>query len=546
MPTVKLDRNTIYKKIGKKLNDDQLFDRISYLGQSLEDIQKDEITVEINPNRPDLLSEQGFARALGSFIGTKKGLKKYTVKKSSVKVIIHPSVKKVRPCTACAIVKGLKLNDELIKEIIYLQEKLHITYGRNRKKTAIGIYPLEHISPPITFIAKKPQEIKFAPLELSKELTGSQILSMHPTGRAYGHLLDGCSVYPVFVDAKQNVMSMPPIINSNKVGKITTKTKDVFIECSGFDYDYLSVCLNMIVTSLADMGGDIYSVEIKDKKTVVSPNLDPREMKISLEKVNSLLGVQFSEADLKKYLELMGFGYAAKKVLVPCYRADIMHEVDLIEDIAIAYGYEQFKEDIPTRGAMGEEHPLTKYESKMRSLLIGHRLIEACNVHLSNEKVQNRQVREHANLIQLKNSLSEDYAVLRRSLIPGLLETLQRNKLHDYPQNLFELGTVFEQDKSTETGVAEKLALGIVLCNKSADFTKMKQVVDALLHGLGLVYDVAEENKEVFIKGRSCGILVSGKHVGSMGEVAPAVLELFQLEMPTVVTELFVEGLIQK
>ena len=183
MPTVKFNKKTLLELLGRKLSDQELVNRISFLGTGVDGIDENEIQVEIFPNRPDLLSEQGLARALKSFLGIKTGFKQYTVKKSNIKVIIDKSVKNIRPFTACAVVKNLKLSDEKIKEIIQIQEKLHITYGRDRKKAAIGIYPLEHIRPPIYYKALAPEEIRFKPLDLNKDLTGSQILAIHPTGR---------------------------------------------------------------------------------------------------------------------------------------------------------------------------------------------------------------------------------------------------------------------------------------------------------------------------------------------------------------------------
>ena len=255
MPTITLNKKTVEELAGKKLPLDKLKDSISMLGTDLESVNEEEIVVEIFPNRPDLLSEQGFARALSSFINVKTGLRDYKAKKSNYKVIIDKSVKDVRPYTACAVVKNLKFNEEKIREVIQIQEKLHVTYGRNRKKVAIGIYPLEKIKFPIKYLAKKPQEIKFMPLESKREMNGLQILSQHPTGREYGYLLEGKKLFPIFVDGNNEVMSMPPIINSEKTGKITEKTKEVFIECSGFDFEVLSKCLNMIITAFADMKG---------------------------------------------------------------------------------------------------------------------------------------------------------------------------------------------------------------------------------------------------------------------------------------------------
>ncbi len=145
MPSVTLNKKVFEKLVGKKLDIEKLKDRISYLGTDLEGIEGDEINVEIFPSRPDMLSEQGFARAFSSFIGEKTGLRKYEVKDSGEKVIIDKSVAKVRPYTACAIVRNLKFDDENIREIIQIQEKLHITFCRNRKKAAIGIYPSEKV-----------------------------------------------------------------------------------------------------------------------------------------------------------------------------------------------------------------------------------------------------------------------------------------------------------------------------------------------------------------------------------------------------------------
>src|SRR3989338_7188682 len=236
MPTINISRQAFEKLVGKKLPIEKLKDRISMLGTDLEEINDKDIIVEIFPNRPDLLSVQGFARAFSSFIGLKTGLRQYKVEHSGEKMIIESSVADVRPYTACAIVKNLNFDDEKIKEVIDIQEKLHITYGRHRKKIAIGIYPFEKIKAPIRFLAQDPRDIVFQPLESDREMNAFEILNGHPAGRAYGHLLDGKKKFPVFRDANNEVLSVPPIINSHKTGKISEKTKEVFIECSGFDF----------------------------------------------------------------------------------------------------------------------------------------------------------------------------------------------------------------------------------------------------------------------------------------------------------------------
>jgi len=539
MPTVKYNKKTVLELLGRKISDEQLANRISFLGTGFEGINSDEIEVEIFPNRPDLLSEQGMARALLSFMDIKTGFKKYDVKKSGVKVIVDKSVKGIRPYTACAIVKGLKLSDDRIKEIIQIQEKLHITYGRNRKKAAIGIYPLEHIKPPIFYKALHPEEIKFKPLDLNKDLTGSQILAIHPTGREYGYLLEGKEKYPVFIDSKQNIMSMPPIINSNNVGKITLTTKDVFIECSGFDFDYLHTCLNMVVTALADMGGQINSVEVQyPEKKYITPNLSGKEMKLDVAYVNKILGLNLKEQDVKKYLSRMGHDYKNNKVITPNYRSDILHPIDLIEDIAIAYGYENFNGTLSDFSATAHEKPIEIFKNNLRSVLIGLGLIEVKNYHLTNKDAQSKLMNYNIDVVELENSVTQDYNVLRAWITPCLIETLKNNKQYDYPQNIFEIGTIFKSDDSYDTGVQESDRLGIALCGHDANFTKIKQVLDVLAEALNIKYDITDTEHSSFIKGRTGRVLVNGSKIAYVGELHPQVLANWTLEMPVGVLEI--------
>lgn len=543
MPSITLNKRIFEKLVGKKLSLEKLKDRISMLGTDLESIEKNEINVEIFPNRPDMLSEQGFSRAFSSFIGVKTGLREYKAERSGEKVIIDKSVKSVRPFTACAIVKNIKFDDDKIKEVINIQEKLHITHGRNRKRVAIGIYPSEKIKYPIRFLGMDPREIKFRPLDSKGVMDGFQILRTHPAGREYGHLLEGKEKFPIFVDANDKILSMPPIINSEEVGRITEKTKDVFIECSGFDYDALSICLNIIVTALADMGGRIYSMEIIDNEKKVSPVLKAREMKFSINYVNKLLGLDLKENEIKRLLERMGYGHRNKKVLIPCYRADILHEIDIVEDIAIAYGYENFKEEILNVSTIGEEDKFFKFKKKIRDLLIGFDLLETNNYNITSKDEQGKLMNIDMCVIELENSKTE-YNCLRSWLIPSLLKVLKENKHYDYPQNIFEVGNVFKLSRGTETNIEENDRIGVLLCHNKADFTQIKQILDNLMDLLGLKYSIEEVEHGSFIPGRVGRISVKGKKVAYIGEIHPKVLENFDIDMPVAgfelnLTELF-------
>lgn len=533
MPSITLNRKVFEKLVGKKLSDEKLRERISYLGTDLESIDAETINVEIFPNRPDMLSEHGFARAFSSFIGINTGLRKYLVKKSPHKVIVEESVRKVRPYTVCAIVKNLRFDDEKIKEVIQIQEKLHITYGRNRKKVAIGIYPFEKIKTPIRFIALPPEEIKFQPLEYPKEINGLQILSQHPAGREYAHLLEGKEKFPIFIDANNKILSMPPIINSHDVGKITEQTKDVFIECSGFDYEVLAKCLNMIVAALADMEGDIYSMELNlYGKKVFSPNLEPTEMKLDINYINKRLGLNLNEKQVKELLEKMSYGYSNKKVLIPSYRVDILHQIDLAEDIAIAYGYENIPEIIPKVGTIGKENYFEIFKRKVSEILIGLGLIECKTYILTNKEFQSKLMNIDIETIELANALNLEYSVLVSWNIPLLLEVLKNNKHNEYPQNIFSIGHVFKKDNSQETGILEQERLACVLCSDEADYTRIRQVLDYLLRMLGMEYKIEDAEHSSFIPGRVGRVIVKDKKIAYIGEIHPQVLENWQLEFP--------------
>jgi phenylalanyl-tRNA synthetase beta chain len=540
MPSITLNKNVFEELVGKELPLEELKDRISMLGTDLEDIQGNEIHVEVFPNRPDMLSEQGFARAFSSFIGVKTGLRKYIVnesKDSHHKVIIDPSVKGIRPYTACAIVKGLRFDEERLQQIIQIQEKLHITYGRKRKKAAIGIYPMEKITFPITYKAESPQKIRFKPLEATREMTAAEILNDHKTGKEYAHLLQGLATYPIFVDAKGEVLSMPPVINSEKTGRVSDETKDVFIECSGFDFEVLSTCLNMIVTALADMGGEIYSLKLEYPDGVkVTPNLSPSKMKLDLSYVNKRLGLHLSEQEAARLLERMGYGFEAGNVLIPAYRADILHQVDLVEDIAIAYGYENFQEEIPNVATIGEEDAFEKFSRKVRELLVGMQLLEVKNFHLTTKEDLTAKMNLSIEPIPLKNALG-DHNHLRNAIMPSLMKNLAENQHHEYPQNIFEIGRIFVP-WDTETGILEPEHLTVMLCHDKTDFTEIRQVLETLIRALGLECAVKESEHPPFIPGRAGDITIHGKKIGVIGEMHPQVITNWQLMMPVVAFEL--------
>ena len=525
MPTITLDKKDLLKQIGKKLSDDKLKDRISMLGTDLEQVTKKDITVEVFPNRPDMLSSEGFARALASFIGSKKGLRNYKVNKANYKAKVDKKTSKVRPFAIAAIVKGIKFDNASIESLMQLQEKLHATHGRNRKKVSIGVYDLDTIKFPLTYTTKE-SSFRFTPLETNRELTLNQILNTHPKGRDYKHLLEEFKEYPIWIDAKGQVLSMPPIVNSEET-KVNKKTKNVFIDVTGLDKRTVEQALNIVVTSLSDRGGKIYSIKVGNE---TYPNLKPSKIKLNLGYLNKVLGLNLKDKDVKSLLSRMGLEYKKPFVFVPAYRVDIISEIDLVEDIAIAYGYENFNPEIPNVATVGEEDSFEKFKDKMADILVGFGLLEANSYNLSSKKIQNKIMNTNVSLVELENALSSEYNVLRAWMIPSLLEVLSKNKHYELPQKIFEVGTVFTPKEVSR--------LGVVLSDSKVDYTVIRQLLDALLSSLGLSYKVDEVKHDSFIAGRVARISVKGKKVAYLGEIHPSVLSNFGLENPVVAFEL--------
>jgi phenylalanyl-tRNA synthetase beta chain len=390
-------------------------------------------------------------------------------------------------------------------------------------------------------MAMEPDKIKFVPLESDREMSGLQILQRHPTGREYAHLLAGKPKFPVFIDAENNILSMPPIINSHLTGKVTTETTDVFVECSGFDFPVLSKCLNIVVTNLAEMGGKIYQMELQSKDKKITPNLNSEKMKISIKNVNELLGIELKEKEIKNLIERMGHNYSKLNVETPSWRTDILHEVDLIEDIAIAYGYEKFIPEIPKIATTGEENKKEIIKRKIAEVLAGLNILEVSNYHLTTKREQFKNMfAQEEKVLEVENSKT-DFTILRKDLTHYLLKVLSENVDCEYPQKIFEVGKVFGGSDLAET---ENLAVAFA----PANFTEVRQILEYLFRMLNLNLKVSEPEKipNYFIDGRTAEIKIEDKIIGYLGEIHPKILKNWKIKMPVSLFEINLEKIFEK
>lgn len=553
MPSVSLDKKTVLKMIGKKLGDSKLAERLPMHGLFLEGITEDRINVEIFPNRPDMLSEEGFARAISGFLGVKTGLEKFAVKKSDYAVTVDSKIAKIeRKYIGIAVMRGLKFDNDFIISSMQLQDKLATTHGRKRKKVAMGVYDLDKIRFPLTYTLVGGSE-KFVPIGHDREIKVSELAEEHKKGKEYSHLIEGWKEFPAYKDADGKILCIIPITQADFT-KVTEKTKDVMIEVTGTDWRAVNQILNILVTNWSGRGAELYETKIKypfetpEGKSVFCPILKTMKMSLDVAYANRLLGLGLSVAEAAKLLERMRYGAAAKKgrieVEIPAYRTDILHPFDLVEDIAIAYGYENFRQEIPRVSTIGEETARTLVFRKLAEALSGFGLLECCTLHLSNEKILNdNMLLKNRNFVKTINAVNIEYDAVRNSLLPMLLKTLSENTHNEYPQKLFEMGEVYDEEKGEPV---ERNNLSFVSCHSRAEFTEMKSLVEALFASIGEKVSFREAKHNSFINGRCAAVIADGKQIGIMGEIHPQVLANFRLEMPAAALECNIDWLVGK
>lgn len=544
MPTITYDKKDLLNLIGKKLSDNELEEVINSIKPEVERISESEIVIEHYADRPDLFGIEGLARAIRFYLGMEKR-KKYKVGKSQFKVRVKEVP--VRPYIACAVVKNVRLNDELIKSLMNIQEVLHETMGRGRKKVAIGVHDLKKIKFPVTYTAAEHDE-KIIPLESKKLMKLSEVLEKNPKGVEYGSIIKNSRKWPVYRD-KKGIFSFPPIINSDRT-KVTEKTKNLFIELTATEKQALLQTLNIIVTNLAERNCKIQSVTVKYKEgKEVTPNLEEQKVEIDRNLVKNIIGLDLKEKDIVVLLNKMGYEARKSKgkieATVPSYRVDVLHPVDLVEDVAVAYGYNNLVPKIPNVSTAGRLMPLERFCSKVRNLMIGLGFTEIVRPALSNLKDQfERMNLEKRAAIEIENPVSEEYGCLRVWLLPSLMKVLSANKHREYPQNIFEIGDAVLPDIEEEVASKTIRKVAGIVCHSKASFSEIKSVTESLLRNLEVKYSLEESTCPCFIPGRGVKILVNRKVIGRFGEIRPEVLMNWQLEMPVAYFEINLEEIL--
>ncbi len=542
MPSITVSYHDLCELIGRTMEIEKLCERLSMVGMEAESAG-DEIKVEIFHNRPDLLSPEGIARELRGFLHLETGLPEYKLRPSGITVDVDQSVESIRPYIAAGVVTDVKLTDDIIISLMQVQEKLHGSLCRNRRKGSIGVYDLATIIPPVRYTTTLPDGIRFTPLDLDRELSPAEILREHPKGIEYGSIISDLPRYPLLVDSRGMVLSMPPIINSEST-RVTEATKGFFIDVTGQDERVINQALAIIVASLAERGFGLGSVAIKyPGGRAITPKLRPRKHRVNARDVNKIVGIEASPRQLAKLAQVMRYGVEKVKgdalaLLVPPYRGDIMHEIDIIEDMAIGYGYDKLDPTLPDVRTTGERAAVEKISDKARRALTGLNFMEVMTYTLTNQRVSFELMRLKGEAAEIANPVSEEYTIVRESLLPSLLLVAKANKHHPLPHRIFEIGDAVMLDGLAETGAKNVRRAAAAIVGEGFGFTYAKAVAESMLRELGVAWEIRPSWHPSFIDGRAAEFLSNGKRIGIVGELHPEVITGFELEHPIAAFEL--------
>ena len=564
MPTIKVEQSLL-KKLQRRHDiesDPELIaDQLPLLGTDIDRCDDEMLEIEIFPDRPDLLSGETLAHAIRPFLHGTVAVPEMNIQQGQVKLMVDSSLKEIRPIILGAIVRAVDIGDnseekeEFIKILMEHQEKLHFALGRGRRRASIGVHDLGSLKPPFRVVSV-PKEHSFIPLQMQKEMSISEILTSHEKGVEYAHLLDGFERFPVILDEDDAVLSFPPIINGDHT-TVNHQTNDFFIDVTGWDQRACECSLLLICLQLQARGGIVESVNITDcdGQQFESPYSKAVVHKVPEELVFSILGYDFSDAELNQAINRMGGRFIGREtseetgsgrmadaskgsnllmIEMPRWRFDILHPIDLVEEIAIGHGYENLGEASPSHATTAIPLQNATFKRRLRDSLCGLGLTQVQSLTLSNEKDQFTFPRwqSEGSTTLISNPITQDHTMLRQSILPSLLRLLAANRHHELPQRIYEVGTTVRNHHNKDR-------VSWLCAENISSFANCRGMVQAFLRDLGGDSSSSQiEWREMpaqhgpWMKGRSSQIFINGEKVGEMGEIDPAVGALFELRVP--------------
>ena len=568
MPKIEVNEKLFFKAIGKKYSYDALEEVFPCAKAELDEkpdmTQSDDervIKIELNDtNRPDLWSLNGVARQIKLHEGgktvdymklmTNKGNNDY----GDRVVNVDKDLKDIRPYMVAFMICGKAIDDAMLKDIIQTQEKLAWNFGRKRKSLSMGVYRVDQIKFPVSYHAVDPDKTSFVPLACDSPMTCRQILTDHPKGKDFGWILQDCKKFPLLSDAKNETLSMAPIINSATLGAVQVGDKDLMVELTGDNIENLVLSANIVACDFADQGYEIKPILVKHPydtglgKDIMVPYYFQPTTKTTLKAVNKLLGSDFDMPKVVDALTRMGSTVEVKGeeiTLSPApYRNDFLHEVDIIEDVMIGCNISAFEPRTPQDFTIGRLMPLTEYSRKAKTLMVGLGYQEMIFNYVGSKKdyIDNMLI-DGSKVIEIANPMSENYQFIRPEILSSLCRAEAGSANAMYPHKIFEIGKVAYLKEDENTGTITRQHLGFMTASANANFNTLASEVSSLLYFLDHEYKVVETEDPRFIKGRQAGVVVNGEVIGVFGEIHPQVLENWGITTPCAAGEIDLESL---
>lgn len=513
-------------------------------------LQGEALVVEVTAERPDLLAAEGFTRALNIY-QNQPPTRVSQLSDSGRQVTVDPAVLTIRPHLAALVVRQADLGDGGLEVLVQFQEKVTQTFGRQRRKIAIGVYDLSQVVGNLSYSALPLDQVCFTPLNSPGPMTARQILTHHPAGQLYGQTLAGHDQVPVLQDDRGTVLSLPPIINAAGVGEVTATTTDLFIDVTGVLAQTVMETLNILAHNFLDTGAEVQTVTIHGPTgSLVTPVLERRPITFSPRFLNEIIGTAIPKGQLGPILARMDLEVSGTdQVYVPTYRTDILSQVDIAGDLLVALGIESLQaEPLAVKFHLGEAAPMPRLGLRLGDLAQRLGLMEVKSYILTDPDLLAHFGHPY---LQTSNAKSRTHSATRPTLLAGLLDILSRNINLPKPVNIYEIGEVVQveaQPMGADFGkvvqgvdpqqVRERLHWGFASLDARASFSTAKAYLQTLLRALGCDYTLTTGEAPYYIPGRSARILIRGEAAGEFGEIHPTLLNAFSFPEPVCAGEL--------
>ncbi len=567
MPSIEVNRTDLESLLGEKLNFDRLTSLLPLVKGEIKEWTEETLKLELNDsNRPDLWSPEGIARQNRLREKGESGLGgtvppyPFFEAKAYQKIIVSKSVTPIRPYLGAFLVRGITITDAVLIQLIQSQEKLAEIFGQKRKTLSIGLYPLQKIVFPIRYDVADPDTTCFTPLGVDQPISMREILKGHPKGMTYADILKDQTHYPILIDAKDQILSFPPIINSREVGELHVGDTDFLVEVTGCNLRMVILAVNIFACNLFDRGGAIeplsicfpqetpFGRSIKMPYDADGPVPFSKRVEVTLGDFEKTLGEPVSFEEARSFLTLYGYQVSGRgkkmQVILPPYRDDVMHPIDVVEDFAISRGYETFTPTMPSTATIGSQSPSSLLSRKLAEAMVGFGFEEVISNVLSSQeeqidrmRINGQTTRPEGRVVLIENPMTERYAMPRPWLLPSLLRVEGVSSKAYYPHRLFEIGEVARLTKAHD-GCETVLHLATLVAHAEARFSELHAVLSALFYSLSIAYQLTPIAHPTFIEGRAGVLLKQGQEIGFIGEVHPEVLTRWEIGVPAVAFEI--------